>query len=740
MTQENIGKKMLSESKFYMGYSRWDEVKNRYETWDEAVERVMNMHREKYKSKMSPELEGLISFAEKAYKDKRVLGAQRALQFGGEQLFKHEARMYNCSVSHCDRPRFFQEAMYMLLCGCGVGFSVQHHHIAKLPKIHKRFAKKSKVFTVPDSIEGWADAFGVLLSSYFVGGGTFPEYEGCQVHFDFSKIRPKGSLISGGFKAPGPDGLREALVKCEALLEDLLKDSKEAISLKPITAYDFVMHMSDAVLSGGVRRSATICLFSKTDKEMLNAKTGDWYITNPQRGRSNNSVMLIRDEVTREEWAEIMKSVKQVGEPGFIFTDNLEFCYNPCVEIGILPALNGEGGFQVCNLTEINGGQCTDVESYLIACKAGSILGTLQAGYTNFKYISEASKQIIENEALIGVSITGWMNNPEVLFNQDNMIRGAEEVKKWNKITADLIGINQAARCTAVKPSGNASVLLNTASGIHGEHSARYFRNVQMNEQDDVLTLLKEINPKLVEKSVWSSTGTDWVVSFPVETIPGSIVKENLMGVKQLDYVKLAQQFWVEYGTNVDRCVDKNLRHNVSNTITVDDWDEVEQYIFDNRQWFAGISLLSAMGDKAYPQAPFTEVFTAEEIMQKYGSASMLASGLIVDGLSAFNQNLWVACDTVNGWGEKIEEDCKEHLLKKDWVRRAKNFAANYFNGNILEMTNCLKDCYNLHKWLTIQRTMKLIDFSEELKEKSFVDASELGGQACAGGACEVKW
>lgn len=330
---DNIGKKMLSESKFYMGYSRWDEVKNRYETWDEAVERVMNMHREKYKSKMSPELESLISFAEKAYKDKRVLGAQRALQFGGEQLFKHEARMYNCSVSHCDRPRFFQEAMYMLLCGCGVGFSVQHHHIAKLPKIHKRFAKKSKVFTVPDSIEGWADAFGVLLSSYFVGGGTFPEYEGCQVHFDFSKIRPKGSLISGGFKAPGADGLREALVKCEALLEDLLKDSKEAIPLKPITAYDFVMHMSDAVLSGGVRRSATICLFSKTDKEMLNAKTGDWYITNPQRGRSNNSVMLIRDEVTREEWAEIMKSVKQVGEPGFIFTDNLEFCYNPLTKL-----------------------------------------------------------------------------------------------------------------------------------------------------------------------------------------------------------------------------------------------------------------------------------------------------------------------------------------------------------------------------------------------------------------------
>ena len=324
-----IGKEMMSQSKFYMGYSRWDDEKARYETWDESVERVMDMHRKKYEAVMTSELEELIQFAEIAYKEKRVLGAQRALQFGGEQVFKHEARMYNCSVSHCDRPRFFQETMYMLLCGCGVGFSVQTHHVKKLPKIHKRFDKKSKVFIVPDTIEGWADAFGVLLASYFEDGGEFPEFKGCKVHFDFSKIRPKGAEISGGFKAPGPDGLRAALQKCEALLDAQIGDAKEAVAMKSITAYDFVMHMSDAVLSGGVRRSATICLFSKEDEEMLNAKTGDWYITNPQRGRSNNSVMLIRDEVTRDEWANIMDSVKQAGEPGFIFTENKEFCYNP---------------------------------------------------------------------------------------------------------------------------------------------------------------------------------------------------------------------------------------------------------------------------------------------------------------------------------------------------------------------------------------------------------------------------
>jgi hypothetical protein len=236
----------------------------------------------------------------------------------------------NCSVSHCDRPAFFSESMYLMLCGVGVGFSVQTQHIAKLPKIARRSTKKAKIFQVPDSIEGWSDAYGVLLSSYFMDNGTHPEYRGSQVHFDFSKVRPKGSEISGGFKAPGPDGLRQSLIKCEALLEELLVN-EPITNINSITAYDFVMHMSDAVLSGGVRRSATICVFSKTDMDMMTAKTGDWFPKNPQRGRSNNSVMLVRDQVTREEWANIIKSVKDFGEPGFIFSDNEEFLFNPCV-------------------------------------------------------------------------------------------------------------------------------------------------------------------------------------------------------------------------------------------------------------------------------------------------------------------------------------------------------------------------------------------------------------------------
>lgn len=324
----NLGKTMMSESKFYMGYSRWDEDKQRYETWEEAVGRVMQMHRAKYANVMSPRLENLMLEAEDAYKKKLVLGAQRALQFGGEQLRKHEARMYNCSVSHIDRAAFFQEAMYLLLCGCGVGFSVQRRHVNKLPALMKHPEKKVKVFTPDDSIEGWADCFGVLLSSYFEDGGTFPEYKGYKIHFDLSKIRPKGALISGGFRAPGPEPLMNALLKCEKLLDEFIKQNK-SIKMTPIVAYDFVMHMSDAVLAGGVRRSATICMFDKDDLEMRAAKTGNWFYENPQRARSNNSVMLLRGDVTSEEWAEIMKSVREFGEPGFIFTDNLDFCYNP---------------------------------------------------------------------------------------------------------------------------------------------------------------------------------------------------------------------------------------------------------------------------------------------------------------------------------------------------------------------------------------------------------------------------
>jgi ribonucleoside-triphosphate reductase len=398
-----------------------------------------------------------------------------------------------------------------------------------------------------------------------------------------------------------------------------------------------------------------------------------------------------------------------------------------------------ESGFQFCNLTETNGGYCNSKEKLFEAVRAGAILGTLQAGYTNFHYLSDATRRITEREALIGVSITGWMNNPHILFDEPTMIRAAEIVKQVNKEVAKLIGINQAARTTCAKPSGNASVILGTWSGIHGAHAKRFIRNVQMNEQDAVLDILKKTNPAMVEKSVWSTNGTDYVVSFPIEASDESLTRHDLLGVKQLEYVKKAQQFWVEAGTNEHLSTDRNLRHNISNTISVDDWDEVEKYIYDNMQYFAGISLLHATGDKAYAQAPFTEVLNAEEILQKYGPASMSASGLIVDALHAFNNNLWQACDSIVNNQYELSED-SEHLLKKDWIRRAKKFAKNYFDSNVNVMIDCLKDCHNLHRWTKILNEIQDVDFSSAMQKQIYVDADTMGSQACAGGACEVTF
>jgi len=727
----------LSQTKFYEGYSRFKESESRYETWDEAVDRVIDMHENNYKVQNNT-LQPFLEEARTAYKEQRVLGAQRALQFGGEQLMKHQMRMYNCTSSYVNRPEFFGEVFYILLCGAGAGFSVQRHHIKKLPKIQNR-TKQAKGYIVEDSIEGWASALDVLMSSFFVGGGKFPEYEGRRVYFDLSQIRPKGAKISGGFKAPGPNGLRRSLDKIEHLLQGIVLDSKEPIDLKPINAYDITMHAADAVLSGGVRRSATICLFSPDDEEMMNAKTGNWFMDNPQRGRSNNSAVIVRDETTPEQFGKIMESVKQFGEPGFVFVESTEHTTNPCVEIGMYPQINKKSGWQGCNLTEINGGKCNTEEDFYKACRAASILGTLQAGYTDFKFLTDTSKLIFDREALLGVSITGWMNNPDILFDENILEKGAKIVKEVNREVAQIIGINSAARTTCVKPSGNASVLLQTASGIHAEHSNMYIRNVQMNKESEITQAIMKTNPYMVEDSVWSAGGTDVVVSFPILPKKGSMYKDDLLGVKHLELVKKAQKHWVEAGTNEDLCADKGVRHNVSNTIIVDDWDEVEKYVFENRHSFAGISFLAMSGDKDYNQAPNTAVITAKDMVKKYGNAAVFASGMVVDALKCFN-NLWDACSTAKGFGEDLSLESSENAMKRDWIRRFGKFADNYLNSDTVLAEHCLKDAYLLHKWNKIQSTLKTVDWKEDIKERKYTDVDTLAAAACAGGACEIDF
>ena len=738
MTQQFVDtREFLSQTKFYEGYSRFKDGDNRYETWDEAVDRVIDMHEQNYITNNNT-LQPFLEEARTAYKEQRVLGAQRALQFGGDQLMKHQMRMYNCTSSYVDRPDFFGEVFYILLCGAGAGFSVQKHHVAKLPQIQPR-TKQAKGYIVEDSIEGWASALDVLMSSYFVGNSKFPDYEGRRVFFDLSQIRPKGAKISGGFKAPGPEGLRRSLDKIEHLLQGIVLDSKEPIPLKPINVYDIIMHAADAVLSGGVRRSATICLFSPDDEMMMNAKTGNWFTENPQRARSNNSAVIVRNKTTAAQFGKIMESVKQFGEPGFVFVESTEHTTNPCVEIGMFPQIKGKSGWQGCNLTEINGGMCNTAEDFYKACRAASILGTLQAGYTDFKFLSETSKEIFDREALLGVSITGWMNNPGILFDDKILEKGAQIVKDVNKEVSKILDINPAARTTCVKPSGNASVLLQTASGIHAEHSAMYIRNVQMNKESEITQAIMKSNPWMIEESVWSPGGTDVVISFPI--VPGkeSIYKDDLIGVKHLELVAKAQKHWVNAGTEEKLCADKGIRHNVSNTIIVDDWDEVEKYVFENRHSFAGISFLPMTGDKDFNQAPNTAVITAKQMVKKYDTAAVFASGMVVDGLKAFD-NVWIACSTAQGLGEDLSLDDSSTVLKKDWVRRFNNFADNYLKGDMKKAEYCLKDAYLLHKWKKIQANLQPIKWEDDITEKKYTDVDTLAAAACAGGACEIDF
>lgn len=1099
--------KALSDYTFYSRYAQYLPDEKRRETWEEAVTRVFNMHRKKYKKQVleNPELGELITYAESQQKKKRVLAAQRTLQFAIDPILKHELKNYNCTATHINREQVFAEIMYVLLCGCGAGFSVQKHHIKQLGNIKNTHPSKEKTFVIDDSIEGWAEAVGALMDSYFENPVMYPEYNGVNINFDFSKIRPEGSLIAGRFKAPGPEGLKNGLIKINRIIQKRLnseefKTDEFAGKLRPIDAYDIIMHISDCVLSGGVRRSATLCMFSHDDTTMMRAKTGSWFIENPQRGRSNNSATLLKGHVSSKEFSDLMESTKQYGEPGFIWVDNLEIVFNPCVEIAMYPATedgrsgwqgcveyntklltkdgivkigeaakngqkieiwNGEkwssvspvktgenqdlfrvtfsdgsyldvtdyhrflvknrfekdfsektteelitlmeessyplqvpradiqyeggvneqfayeygfilgggcctkysdgrkddirtpfaelykntddiklplkgeilsesknengtefsriyfknvdkefafslkyleglpsrifswsrksiidfvagwidadgskagngvrvygredklrdlqllltkaginssvnlmakegtntnittrkkavwyvqisdtkelyshrmnlesketkykGKFQIiksieklegkhdsycfeefekhqgvfnnvltkqCNLTEINGKYCETEEKFLEACKASAIIGTLQAGYTDFKFLKPESKEIFDREALLGCSITGWMDNPDILFDPKIQRKGAKKILETNKKVAKLIGINPAARATCVKPAGSTSCVLGTASGIHPHHARRYIRRTQVNRTEFCGKVFEKENPLAVEKSVWSANGTDNVISFLCEVPQGSITKNQMSAVDLLEKVKLTQKNWVEYGTDTELCTLPVMRHNVSNTCSVqdDEWDDVEKFIFDNQKHFAGISLLSASGDLDYPQAPFSTVLTPNELVREYGDASVFASGLVVDGLSAFDGNLWHACDVVleraeqpeemrevpsypkNGsakalaefYAKKIEYD--EWFDKVDWIRRAKQFADRYFEGNLRKMTYCLKHVSLWKTWCDLKREYKEIDWTSMVEEEeTVVEASTMSAQACVGAkGCDI--
>lgn len=736
------GKQFISDLKLYSDYLKWNDEEGRYETWEEAVDSVLRTHTLKYGDKISH----LLEEAKEAYVNKEILASQRNLQFRGELILRNNAKLYNCCVTYCSSPDVFSKGFFVLLSGTGLGVSMKKKFVSRLPKLENR-SLGAMMHIVEDSIEGWAEAAKVLMSSYCDHPSLDSQYLGHNIKFDYSQVRPKGAFITGGFKAPGPVGLKQSLERIELLIDEHLAGAPNK-EFKSVIAYDIFMHLSDAVLSGGVRRSAMNIVMDEDDEELINAKTGNWRQTHPWRARSNNSVGLLRHEFTKKEFEELVHLNKGDNDLGFVFMSHEDDMFNPCFEISFnfydQIKNKDEAVFQFCNLTETNAAAAKNatnnnfnVEKFYETVRAAAILGTLQAGYYDFPYLGKQTEDIVAGEALLGVSITGWMMRPE-LFNKEILEKGAQIVKDTNAEVADLIGINHSARTTTVKPSGNASVILQTASGIHPEHSKRYFRVMQLNKESDTAKWLEENKPEMLEQSVWSNTGTDYVVYSPCENPEGTLYKEEMQGVKHLKLIELVQNSWVKAGTRPELGYKSTSLHNVSNTVIIDDEEEIVEYIFENQDNFSAVSFLSMFGDKDYNQAPFTSVLNTQELVDKYGDGAMFMAGLIVDGLQYFDNDLWTASNHIIRPDMKIEGTKSQVLLRKDWIRRAKKFSRNYFKSDLQVMVYCMKDVHLWHKWNTISKGFRLVDFTKILGKPEYVNVDTLGAIACSGGQCEI--
>ena len=596
---------------FASKYARYNEKAKRRETWEEAVARVEMMHLKKY-SFLSKEDKSLIKEAFDSVREKKVVPSMRSMQFGGVPIEAKNSRIFNCSVRHIDSPRAFSEIFFLALCGCGVGIGLQQQFLNRLPDLVSAEDKTGIVvsYVVEDTIEGWSDSVEALLNCYFKNTA----YSGRKIVFDFSRIRRKGAKIkTGGGKAPGYRPLKNALSKVKDLLDDLIEKSS-LTRLRSIDICDILCHCSDAVLSGGVRRSALSFIFDKNDELMMNAKTGDWFNKNPQRARGNNSVLLLRNSTTLEDFKNVVDKSREFGEPGFVFANDSRQLLNPCFEINFIPETEDEVcGVQFCNLTSINGALTDSKDKFLLHSRHASLIGTLQAGYLDFPYLSRAAKKVTEQEALLGVSITGLMDNPDILLDKSNQKEAAIAAVEENEIWAKKIGINPAARVTCVKPEGTSSIVLGAASGIHPHHARKYFRRIQCNKLDNIYNFFKIYNPDLCEESVWSANKTDDVLTFPIAIPEGAMVKEDLTAIKHLDIIRETQENWVDYGTS--KYNKKNIKHSVSCTILVEEneWDKVIDYLYNNRNFFTAVSLLPKSGDKIYKQAPMEAVLTKED-------------------------------------------------------------------------------------------------------------------------------
>lgn len=579
-----ISNKILSEITVYMKYAKYIPELNRRESWDELVTRNKLMHIKKY-----PQLNDEIEEVYKFVYDKKVLPSMRSLQFGGKSISISPNRVYNCAYLPIDSIDSFNETMFLLLGGTGVGYSVQRHHIDSLPAVNHPYKKRVKRFLIGDSIEGWADAIKVLMKSYM------GENRSSKIDFDYSDIRPKGSqLVTSGGKAPGPQPLKECIVKIKGLL-----DSKEdGDRLTTLEAHDIICYIADAVLAGGIRRAALISLFSADDNDMISCKSGSWWEENPQRGRANNSAVLMRHKISKSFFMDLWKRVELsgAGEPGIYLNNDKDWGTNPCCEIALRP-------FQFCNLCEVNASDLESQEDYEDRVKAAAFIGTLQAGYTDFHYLRSVWRETTEKDALIGVSMTGIGSGAVTKLD---MTKAAEVVKKENSRVAKAIGIKAAARCTTVKPAGTTSLTLGTSSGIHAWHNDYYIRRIRVGKNESMYNYLINNHPELVKDEYFRPHDTA-VIEIPQKSPKGAILRTE-SPFDLLERIKKVAMDWVTPGHRRG-----SNTHNVSATVSLkeDEWDKAGEWMWDNREHYNGLSVLPYDGG-SYTQAPFEDIDEAK--------------------------------------------------------------------------------------------------------------------------------
>jgi ribonucleoside-diphosphate reductase alpha chain len=574
----DISQKILSDITVFMKYAKFQPEKNRRETWEELVTRNKEMHQRKY-----PHIKDEIEEVYKMVYDKKVLPSMRSLQFGGKPIEISPNRVYNCAYMPIDHVDSFSETMFLLLGGTGVGYSVQKHHVEKLPDVKKPNPDRTRRYLIGDSIEGWADAIKVLMESYL-------GYKSSTPIFDFSDIRHKGAmLVTSGGKAPGPQPLKD----CIHHITKVLDNKKDGEKLTPIETHDIVCHIADAVLAGGIRRAALISLFSADDEEMISCKSGSWWEQNAQRGRANNSAVLLRHKITKEFFMDLWKRIELsgAGEPGIYLSNDKDWGTNPCCEIALRP-------FQFCNLCEVNASDIESQEDFDARVKAASFIGTLQAGYTDFHYLRDIWKRTTEKDALIGVGMTGIGSG--VVLGYD-MKKAAKMVKEENERVANLIGINKSARTTTVKPSGTSSLVLGTSSGIHAWHNDFYLRRIRVGKNESIYSYLAISHPELIEDEFFRPHDTA-VITIPQKAPEGSIVRHESV-FQMLERVKKVSQEWIKPGHR-----NGQNTHNVSATVSIkeDEWDLVGDWMWNNRDFYNGLSVLPYNGG-TYTQAPFED-------------------------------------------------------------------------------------------------------------------------------------